>query len=594
MFNLFILLLERVGLILLLAYILMNINHFKTLMDERKNWRSQWQLIIVFGIFAMISNFTGIEIENGHIISGNIYYHLNSDASLANTRVLTIGVSGLIGGPWVALIVGLISGLCRLFIGGADAYTYMISSIVIAMISGYFGYKAIKQETYPSMIKGAIIGGITELIQMVCILLLTDDTYKALTLVRFIALPMIIINSLGTAIFLSIILSTIKQEEETRAIQTHDVLQLANETLPYFRSGLNERSAHQVAEIILKLMKVSAVAITNKKDILTHVGVGSDHHVASKEIITDLSKEVIRTGHLKEAHSSEGIGCHHPNCPLEAAIVVPLYTHQEVVGTLKFYFTDHNNISTSNKQLARGLAEIFSSQLELGEAEMQGQLLRDAEIKSLQAQVNPHFFFNAINTISALVRIDSEKARRLLLQLSQFFRSNLNGARNNTITLKRELQQVEAYLSLEQARYPDRFNVHYNVNQQCTYALIPPFIIQILVENAIKHAFKNRKTNNHIDVNVDMVEIGNVLEISVKDNGFGIEQEKLNDIGHINVDSTTGTGNALVNLNKRLIGLFGNNAKLQIQSNRNGTHVHCLIPYKYLKEGDLDESTYRR
>ena len=117
MLNLFILLLERVGLIILLAYILMNINHFKTMMSERDKWRSKFQLIIIFGIFSMISNFTGIEIENGHIVS-DIYYHLSKDASMANTRVLTIGVSGLIGGPWVAIIVGIISGLCRLYIGG--------------------------------------------------------------------------------------------------------------------------------------------------------------------------------------------------------------------------------------------------------------------------------------------------------------------------------------------------------------------------------------------------------------------------------------------------------------------------------------------
>ena len=95
--------------------------------------------------------------------------------------------------------------------------------------------------------------------------------------------------------------------------------------------------------------------------------------------------------------------------------------NQEVAGTLKFYFTNEYENTTSTKQLARGLADIFSSQLELGQAEMQSKLLKDAEIKSLQAQVNPHFFFNAINTISALVRIDSEKARKLLLQLSQFF-----------------------------------------------------------------------------------------------------------------------------------------------------------------------------
>ena len=152
-----------------------------------------------------------------------------------------------------------------------------------------------------------MIGAITEIIQMGCILLLSNDIHHAVILVSFIALPMIIINSLETAIFLTIILSTIKQEEQMRAVQTHDVLQLANETLPYFRSGLNEKSAKQTAEIILRLMQVLAVAITKKKDILTHIGAGSDHHVTSKEIITDLSKEVTQSGHLKVAHSREEI-----------------------------------------------------------------------------------------------------------------------------------------------------------------------------------------------------------------------------------------------------------------------------------------------
>ncbi|WP_226386206.1 sensor histidine kinase [Staphylococcus sp. Marseille-Q1834] len=584
MFNLFILLLERVGLIIIIAYILMNVNHLKKMMGEREKLRSQWQLTIIFSLFAIISNFTGIEIENGKIISSNIYYHLNDNASMANTRVLTIGMSGLIGGPFVAIIVGIISGLSRLFIGGANAYTYLISSVIIALISGVYGYRTMRRYTYPTMLVGAVIGALNEAIQMICIFVFADDATAAWSLVQFISIPMILINSIGTAIFLSIILSTLKQEEQTRAIQTHDVLELANKTLPYFRSGLNEKSARPVAEIILKLMKVSAVAITNKTDILTHVGAGSDHHVAKKEIITHLSKEVIRTGQLKEAHSKESIGCNNPNCPLTAAIVIPLMTNNEIAGTLKFYFTEERDITTSTKQLARGLADIFSSQLELGQAEMQSKLLRDAEIKSLQAQVNPHFFFNAINTISALVRIDSEKARKLLLHLSQFFRSNLQGAHNNTITLERELQQVEAYLSLEQARFPDRFTIHYHVDQDCKNVLIPPFIIQILVENAIKHAFKHRRKNNIIEVNAHYEQ--QALKIAVSDNGNGIDAEKLPLIGQMSVMSETGTGSALENLNRRLVGIYGSIAQLHFNSNDQGTTVSCHIPYHHLKEED--------
>lgn len=582
MLNLFVLLLERVGLIILVAYILMNTSYFKNMMGEREQWYVKWRLIIVFSSFALLSNFTGIAINNGEIVSSMIYLHLGPEVSLANTRVLTIGVAGMIGGPFVGLFVGVLSGIFRVYIGGADAYTYLISSIVIGLVAGYFGQRAMKSKGYLSVKQSALIGASTEVIQMICIIVFSSQKADALELVQLIALPMIIINGLGTAIFMSIIVSTVKQEEQMKAIQTQDVLKLVNQTLPYFKEGLTESSANESAKVIKDLMKVSAVAITNKTHILAHVGVASDHHTPDKTIITDLSKAVIDTGQQKEVYSSREIGCQHPNCPLEAAIVIPLYIQEDIVGTLKLYFTDFHDLTFVEKRLAEGLAKIFSSQLELGAVETQRQLLQDAEIKSLQAQVNPHFFFNAMNTISALVRIDHEKARQLLLQMSQFFRSNLQGARNNTITISKELEQVRAYIALEQARYPDHFIIECDIPEQYESALVPPFVIQILVENAIKHAFTNRKDDNRIWVKVTGEQ--HKIKLSVKDNGQGIPEEKLGTIGKVIVESQSGTGSALENLNRRLIGLFGPTAELSIHTSHLGTEVQTEIPYKHIEE----------
>lgn len=582
MLNLFVLLLERVGLIILVAYILMNTSYFKNMMGEREQWYVKWRLIIVFSSFALLSNFTGVAINNGEVVSSMIYLHLGPEVSLANTRVLTIGVAGMIGGPFVGLFVGVLSGIFRVYIGGADAYTYLISSIVIGLVAGYFGQRAMKSKGYLSVKQSALIGASTEVIQMICILVFSSQKADALELVQLIALPMIIINGLGTAIFMSIIVSTVKQEEQMRAIQTQDVLKLVNQTLPYFKEGLTESSANESAKVIKDLMKVSAVAITNKTHILAHVGVASDHHTPDKTIITDLSKAVIDTGQQKEVYSSKEIGCQHPNCPLEAAIVIPLYIQGDIVGTLKLYFTDYHDLTFVEKRLAEGLAKIFSSQLELGAVETQRQLLQDAEIKSLQAQVNPHFFFNAMNTISALVRIDHEKARQLLLQMSQFFRSNLQGARNNTITISKELEQVRAYIALEQARYPDHFIIECDIPEQYESALVPPFVIQILVENAIKHAFTNRKDDNRIWVKVTGEQ--HKIKLSVKDNGQGIPEEKLGIIGKVIVESQSGTGSALENLNRRLIGLFGPTAELSIHTSHLGTEVQTEIPYKHIEE----------
>lgn len=576
MFSLFILLLERVGLIIIVAYLLMNVPYFKKMMSERSNLSSQIQLLIVFGLFAAVSNFTGVEIRNNEILSSQIFSKISDDAVIANTRVLTISVAGLIGGPVVGIGVGIVSGITRYLIGGVDAYTYVISSALIGLTSGYFGYRAMTNNRYPNVLTGVILGAIMEVIQMICIIVFATNTEYALDIVKLIALPMIMINSLGVAIFLSIIISTIQQEQRMRAVQTHDVLNLANQTLPYFRAGLNEASATQAAQIIKDLMKVSAVSITNKTDILAHVGAASDHHVPRKKIITDLSKQVIKSGEIKEAHNRHEIGCTHPGCPLEGAIVIPLYVHNEVTGTLKLYFTDSNKLTYVERRLAEGLANIFSSQIELGEIETQSKLLKDAEIKSLQAQVNPHFFFNAMNTISALIRMDSERARELLLNLSNFFRSNLQGAKSTSITIEKEIQQVEAYLALEQARFPERFNIHFDIDEALKYAKVPPFIIQILVENAIKHAFHNRKSNN--DVYVKVKEGQQTIEISVEDNGFGIPEEKRAHIGHNEVSSTSGTGSALENLNKRLIGLYNSNAQLNFTTSDSGTKFYTSIP----------------
>ena len=216
----------------------------------------------MFALFAITSNFTGIEIENGHIVSSNIYYQLNDDASMANTRVLTIGsVSGLIGGPRRNYSRHCIRVVTPLYWRCKCIHLSLFHLFHRTYIR-FYGYRTMRRYTYPTVLMGAIIGALNEAIQMACILIFTTIQLLHGRLFNSIALPMILINSIGTAIFLSIILSTLKQEEQTRAIQTHDVFEIANKTLPYFRSGLTEQSARSVAEIILKLMNVSAVAIT--------------------------------------------------------------------------------------------------------------------------------------------------------------------------------------------------------------------------------------------------------------------------------------------------------------------------------------------
>jgi two-component system sensor histidine kinase LytS len=219
----------------------------------------------------------------------------------------------------------------------------------------------------------------------------------------------------------------------------------------------------------------------------------------------------------------------------------------------------------------------------MAEAEAQRRLLKDAEIKALQAQVHPHFLFNAINTISSLIRTDSDSARKLLIKLSTFFRSNLQGARQMLIPLEKELEHVEAYLSLEQARFPDRYTVEINILPSLEKVLIPPFTLQPLVENAIRYAFPKSKTGT---VKISAYEKGGKMVLLTEDNGKGIPPERLEILGKETVESEAGTGTALWNIKKRIEEIYGNDALFQIKSQpENGTHVYIQLP--------LTESNWR-
>lgn len=577
MLNLALMMLERVGIVIILAFFMVNVPRFRKLLFENSAWSSKLQLIVLFGFFAIISNLTGIEIDpHNNLVSTGLLLHIPEQYSIANTRLLAVTVSGIIGGPYVGAGVGLITGVHRVLQGGWSAWFYIPSSLSIGALSGVIFKDQMRTDRMTIMkpSQGIVVGLFVELIQMFFILLFSPTGW---VLVRFIAIPMITLNAIGTYIFLAIIQMTMNQEQETRAVQTHDVLELTDRTMPYFRSGLNIDSATQVAEIIKRYTNFSAISLTSTDEILAHVGAGSDHHVPTKAMVTKLSLDAIENNEIRIAHSKAEIGCSNPHCPLEAAIVIPLDVDHQVVGTLKMYYTDASELTPVEEQLAKGLGSIFSSQIALGAAEVQSKLVKDAEIKSLQAQINPHFFFNAINTISAMMRRNSEQARELLLQLSTYFRSNLMGVRETEITLKQERAHVNAYLVLEQTRFPDKYDIDFDIktNEQ---VMLPPFTIQVLVENAIKHAFVGKKSGNKIKITV--LKQDGQLKVQVQDNGIGIESDKLMKLGKNVVESDQGSGTALQNLNQRLVGLYGPDSALKFISNDSGTTVTTYLPLK--------------
>jgi two-component system sensor histidine kinase LytS len=567
--------LERVGILIIVAFLLSRMKSFRQVIHNEHGLREKVLMIVIFGLFGIISNYTGVEISHGYIRSQDWLTNIDKHNAIANTRIMGVVIGGLLGGPIVGLGAGLIAGLHRLTLGGFTAGACAFSTILAGIVTGLIG-KQFKIQEKNSAWKAVTIGILMECVQMGIILVGAKPFDEALNLVDLISVPMIAINGFGTFIFLMIIQEILLEEERTRALQTHKALYIAQQTLPFFRQGLKVDTCTKAAEVILKWTNADAIAITDQHQVLAHAGAGSDHHLPLTKMATQLTKKVLEQGRMITAKSPQEIQCWKQDCPLHAAIVLPLKVNQKTAGTLKLYFKNVSKLDQVEREIAEGLGRLFSDQLEMAEIERQRRLLKDAEIKALQAQVHPHFLFNSINTISSLIRTDADQARKLLINLSTFFRSNLQGARQMLIPLEKELEHVEAYLSLEQARFPDRYHVEIDIAPSLEQVLIPPFTLQPLVENAIRYAFQITKTGT---VKISAFEENGRMVLLTEDNGQGISPERLQTLGKHTVESAEGTGTALWNIKKRIEEIYGPEASFHIDSNaENGTRVCIKLP----------------
>ncbi len=565
--ELFISLLERMSVVATIAFILTRSRIFRRLLNHRASSKEKVLLTVVFGLVGVLGTYTGIPVQG----------------ALANSRVIGPLAGGLLGGPLVGLGAGFLAGFHRYLIGGFTAFACGLSTFVEGGIGGlvYLRYGRRVTDWQVAFWTGLV----AEMIQMLIILLVAKPYAAAWGLVQVIGLPMILVNAAGTAIFVAIIHSVVQEQERAGAVQAQKALQIADLTLPYLRQGLIPESASQVARIILDATKAAAVSITDRERILVHVGAGEDHHLPGKGILTHLTQKVLTTGEYGVAENREQVGCPHEGCVLSSAVIVPLKRRDEVIGALKLYHTGKQEISSIDLEFACGLGRLFSTQLEAAEWEKQQKLRADAEIRALQAQINPHFLFNVLNTVVSFCRTDPETARRLLLQIGDFFRQNLQRG-NDLVPLREELKHVETYLAIEQARFGHRLKVVYHIDPGAETALIPGLSIQPLVENAVLHGLLPKRGGGTVEIAVtlDQAEVC----IQVKDEGVGIATEILEGLLQERTSrNCKGLGIGLKNVHERLRSLYGPRSGLVITSQVGlGTKVEMRIPLQEAQNGD--------
>jgi two-component system sensor histidine kinase LytS len=349
--------------------------------------------------------------------------------------------------------------------------------------------------------------------------------------------------------------------DHVRALQSHRILEIANEALAYMRQGLTEESAQEVCRIVLGDTKAAAVAITDTVRVLGFAGIGEDHHAVGGPIITRATRESIETGEHRVLSTKNEIGCPRKDCLLTAAIVVPLVMRGRSAGTLKFYYTTPRLLNETQVAMAEGLAMMLSTQLELSELERQTELATRMELKALQAQINPHFLFNTINTIASLIRTDPARARELLREFAAFYRRTLESG-DQLITLGQEIEQTRRYLTFELARFGDRIVVEENLEPEVLQVLVPAFIVQPLVENAISHGMR---AEGPLTIRLfSATDEDGSIRITVADDGAGIPAQRLPHV--LEAASAKGLGIALKNVDDRLKGNYGPGSGVVVES----------------------------
>lgn len=494
------------------------------------------------------------------------YIGLDYKGSILNTRNIGVITGGLLLGPQVGLVAGGLAAIHRMMvpIGQATALPCSIATVLGGILAGLLQKRYQEQN---KAIVGFFMAIIVESVSMILILILSKDSQQGLEIVRNIYLPMSLMNSIGVYALILIIQSTLSSLEYNAGKQAKMALEIANKTLPSFQKG---ESLDFVCKTILESLEAKAVIITDSVKVRASYSAEGIPKIEQKEIQSALTKKVIELGKVMvfgKNQENDITDFLFLSPEIKSCIILPLFEREKVSGTLKIFFDIPEKVTANNRYLAIGLSQLISTQLELEKIKELENAAREAELKALYSQINPHFLFNVLNTIASFVRINPSKAREVIIDLSTYLRYNIENSMKS-VSLEKELEQVKAFVAIESARFGDKIRVHYEIDEETKYINIPSLSIQPLVENSIVHGLLPKRQGGNIWISSEKKE--NKIKLEIKDDGLGIAPEVIRAL-----EEEIGTSIGLKNVHHRLKLLYG--AGLTIERLEEGTRIYFWV-----------------
>lgn len=539
---------DRAALMLICLFFLIRIRLFRELLHKSAHTPKELLAVTaIFSMFALFSTWSGVPVEG----------------SLVNVRIIAVMSGGILFGPWVGIITGVIAGLHRYLIdiGGITAIPCFITSIVAGVISGFISRRVPKAQHW----RAGILGGmLCETLTMILVVVWAPTTALGLDIVSKIGVPMIL-GTVSIGLIVLLVRSVEGEKEASAARQAKLALDIANKTLPLFRH-VNSESLRQVCDIIRRDINADAVAITNTEKVQAYVGVGEHNYQDNSDALSLTTQQALRYGKIIIKNNDEA----HRTPEIHSMLVIPLWEKGVVTGTLKIYYCHAHQITSSLQEMAIGLSQIISTQLEVSRAEQLREMANKAELRALQSKINPHFLFNALNAISSSIRLNPDTARQLIFNLSRYLRYNIELNDDEQIDIKKELYQIKDYIAIEQARFGDKLTVIYDIDDEVN-CRVASLLIQPLVENAIVHGIQPCRGKGVVTISI--AQSGSRVRIAVRDTGHGIDPKI---VEQLDTNEMPVNKIGLVNVHHRVKLLYGEG--LHIRRLEPGTEIAFYVP----------------
>lgn len=196
-------------------------------------------------------------------------------------------------------------------------------------------------------------------------------------------------------------------------------------------------------------------------------------------------------------------------------------------------------------------------------------LAREAELQMLRTQINPHFLFNSLNSISALTTISAEEARRMTITLADFFRYTLTLSDKKFVSLADEIQLCQYFLDIEKIRFGEKLQVEFFVEENIHSALLPPMLLQPLLENAIKHGIRNLAN-------------GGTIRCQIRANAGWLHIAMHNPIdSDLTTNKESGSGTGLTNIQSRLVRHYGEKYRFDVSKKEHTFDIQIGLPLQF-------------